>query len=201
MKLNEKIFAACLCAALMGAAGWAQTAKPATPALPPPPTAAGPSKIGIINIRDAISETGEGEKLLANLQARFAPRRTDLENQQKAIAVLQNQLKNGGNTMSAEAKQNLSEQVQSKQRDYQQTLQNDQSDFQSAQTDVLNTVGNKMMPIVQQYAKEHGYTAIVDVSFSWPQSPVLYWNPTAVITGDIVRLYDRAHPAVASGGH
>ncbi|MGH9474728.1 MAG: OmpH family outer membrane protein [Terriglobales bacterium] len=199
MKPNVKYLAICLAAALLGAAAMAQTTTatattkaPAAAALPPAPTVTGPSKIGIIDIRDAILSTAEGKKLMVSLQARFAPRETVLKNAQAAITALQNQLKNGGNTMSDEAKQNLNSQIQSKERDFQQEYQNDQTDFQSAQTDVLNTVGNKMMPIIEKYAKEHGYTAIVDVSFSWPQQPVLYFNPGTVITGDIVRLYDQA---------
>ncbi|MGH9487154.1 MAG: OmpH family outer membrane protein [Terriglobales bacterium] len=194
-KLNFPAIA--LCAALLSAAAVAQSAKPAprAPVLPASPTVTGPSKIGIINIREAIMKTAEGKKLFANLQARFAPRETSLKNAQNAITALQNQLKNGGNTMSDQAKQDLSQQIQGKQRDYQQTVQNDQSDYQNAQTNVLNTVGNKMMPIIEKYAKDHGYTAIVDVSFGWPQTPVLYYNPGAVVTGDIVRLYDQAHPA------
>ncbi|MGH9413683.1 MAG: OmpH family outer membrane protein [Terriglobales bacterium] len=206
MKLTSKFLTASLCAALLGVAGMAQSSQPAAPAavpakLPPAPTVTGPSRIGVIDLRAAITDTAEGKRLLDNLQAQFAPRRADLKTQQDAITRLQAQLKNGGNTMSDSAKQDLTRQIQTKQRDYQQTLQNDQSDFQNAQTEILNTVGNKMMPIVEKYAKDHGYTAIVDVSFQWPQSPVLYYNPGAVITGDIVRLYDKANlPSAASSG-
>lgn len=204
MKPTPKFLAICLSAALSGVVAMAQvssptaTKAPAATALPPAPTVTGPSKIGIIDIRDAIMGTAEGKKLMDGLQARFAPRETDLKNAQAAITALQNQLKNGGNTMSDQAKQDLNRQIQTKERDFQQQYQNDQTDFQSAQTDVLNTVGNKMMPIIEKYAKEHGYTAVVDVSFGWPQQPVLYFNPGAVITGDIVRLYDQAHPAAAA---
>ncbi len=205
MKPMSKFLATCLCAVTVSLVGLAQTPKPAAkapaaPKLAPAPTVTGPSKIGIIDLRSAIVDTAEGKKLIDNLQARFAPRRTDLKTQQDAIQRLQNQLKNGGNTMSATAKQDLNQQIQQKQRDYQQLLQNDQSDFQDAQTQILNEVGNKMMPIVETYAKAHGYTAIVDVSFQWPQSPVLYYNPGAVITGDIVRIYDKANPTAATSG-
>jgi len=196
-------FTLALSGALLAPLGLAQsTAKPAAPpaaaaALPPlpgPPTVTGPSKIGFINITQAIASTVEGKKLLTALQAKFAPSQTALENQQKAIEALQKRLQDGGNLLSQAAKDDLSRQIQSKQRDFNQALQNSQQDYQSAESDVLNTVGNKLLPVLKSYADQHGYTAIVDVSQQWPSQPVLYFNPGANITGDIIKLYDQQHP-------
>jgi len=154
--------------------------------------------MAVINIQEAIMTTAEGKKLDAALQARFAPKRAEIESAQKEITTLQNQLNAGGNTMSQTAKDDLNRQIQTKQRDAQQNMDNAQSDYQTAQTDLMNTVGGKMMPILKSYAEEHGYTAVIDVSLPWPQSPVLYYNPGTVITSDIVKLYDQAHPVTAS---
>lgn len=192
-----------LCAALMAPAALAQ-AKPAAPpaatAAAPTgsPTVTGPSKIGFINIQQAIASTEEGKKLAADLKTRFTPKQTDLENQQKAIDALQKRLQDGGNTMSQAAKDDLNRQIQTKQRDFQQDVQNFQSDTQSAESDAMNTIGQKMMPLLKKYADDHGYTAIVDISLGWPQQSVLYFNPGTIITGDIVKLYDQAHPLAAS---
>lgn len=201
----------CLAAAALAGPAWAQTAppKPAAPTatasdpLPPSPTVTGPSKVAIINIQLAIDQCAEGKKMFADLQARFAPKTQDLQNQQKQVDALQKQLADGGNTMSAQAKDELNTQIQQKQRDLQQAGQNAQSDYQNAEQDVMNTVGTKMMPILKSYAEQHGYTAVIDTSFGWPQSPVLYFNPGTDITGDIVKLYDQAHPSsvASNSGH
>ncbi|HET9784896.1 MAG TPA: OmpH family outer membrane protein [Terriglobales bacterium] len=200
-------FTLTLSGALLASSGAAQTtAKPpaaapaaaanadALPPLPPPPTVTGPSKIGFINITQAIASTAEGKKLLAALQAKFAPRQTDLQNQQKAIEALQKRLQDGGSLLSQAAKDDLTRQIQSKQRDFNQALQNSQQDYQSAESDVLNTVGNKLLPVLKTYADQHGYTAIVDISQQWPSQPVLYFNPGANVTADIIKLYDEQHP-------
>ncbi len=186
---SSLVLVGCLCASLPVAA-MAQ-AKPAASA---PAAPSGPSKIGIINIQEAIVTTQEGQKLEAALRTRFAPRQAEISSAQKEIQALQKQLADGGNTMSADAKSQLTQEIATKQRDFQQTAQNAQTDYQSAETDLMNAVGTKMMAVLQTYAKQHGYTAIVDVSLPWPQSPVLYYNPGTVITKDIVRLYDAAHP-------
>ena len=202
MKL-QWMFATALLAAVLGAPlAMAQTQAPPPPAppavLPPSPTATGPSKIAVINIQEAIVATAEGKKLDADLQKRFEPRRTELENEQKALASLNDQLKAGGNTMSQDAKAELQRQITAKQRDFQTDANTAQQDYQNAQTDVLNTVGNKLMPILNSYAQQHGYTVVLDVSLGWPQTPVLYHNAGTDITGDIVRLYDQSHPSSAA---
>jgi len=184
----------CLCALPLTRTAAAQ-AKPAAPA---PPAVTGPSKIAIINIQEAISTTQEGKKLTDQLNARFAPRTTEIQNDQKQLAGLQKQLADGGNTMSQQAKDELSSEIQTKQRDYQQAAQNAQSDYQNAQADMMNTVGTKMMAVLKSYAVQHGYTAVIDVSLPWPQSTVLYYNPGTEITAEIVKLYDQAHPVAAA---
>ncbi|MGH9417042.1 MAG: OmpH family outer membrane protein [Terriglobales bacterium] len=195
--------AVCVCAAGL-TLGAAAQAKPATPpaaaALSPSPTATGPSRLAFINFQGAIEATTDGKKLLADLQKRFAPRQSEINNTQAQIAALQKQQQDGGNTMSQAAKDQLSQQLQAKERDYQQSVQNFQTDSQDALTGVLNTVGNKMAPIIKQYVTEHGYTAVVDTSITWPQSPLLYVADGNDITGDIVRLYNKAHAAPAPSG-
>ncbi|MGH9417041.1 MAG: OmpH family outer membrane protein [Terriglobales bacterium] len=185
----------CLAAALpLAAPAAAQTKVPAAPALPASPTVTGPSKIAFIQIQEAIVETGEGKKLDAALEARFAPRRADINQQEQKLAAEQKKLNTGGNTLSPAAHDALSRQFTADQRDYQQAVQNAQSDYQNAQSGMLNTVGDKMMPIIKQYAAAHGYTAVLDTSLEWPQTPVLYVSPGTNITGDIVKLYDKAYP-------
>lgn len=198
MKFPSIPAAALLCAALLTTAASAQIAatkaEPGTPAVAP-----GATKIAIISIEEAIGATQEGKKLGDELKTRFAPKRTELENTQKQIAAMQKQLADGGNTMSQQAKADLNSQIQIKERDFQQAADNAQSDFQNAQTELMNTVGNKMMPILRTYAEQHGFTEILDVSMQWPQNPVLYYNPGTDITKEIVKLYDQAHPSPAAG--
>ncbi|HXR96671.1 MAG TPA: OmpH family outer membrane protein [Terriglobales bacterium] len=189
----------CVCLSILACAAFAQTTP--APATAPPatsPTVTGPSKVGILNIQEAIETTGEGKKLEAALSARFAPKSAEIAAAQKEIATLQNQLNSGSNTMSDATKADLQRQIQTKQRDAQQVADNAQTDYQAAQADIMNTVGAKMMEILKKYAEEHGYTAIIDVSLPWPQSPVLYFNPGTVVTSDIVKLYDAAHPVAAT---
>lgn len=154
-----------------------------------------PARIGVLDLQKAITSTMEGQKEIADMTAKLKPRADALQAGQKDLQALETQLQNGKQTLSQQAQDNLTQQIQTKTRDLQQENDNLQQDEQQAQSNIVNDIGGKMMPIINSYAASHGLTMIVDVSFPWPQNPILYAPPSADITQDIVKLYDQAHPA------
>lgn len=174
-------------AALPCASAWAQA-----PAAAP----AGAEKIAIMNIQTAIQNTQEGKKAIADLKARFMPKQNELQSQNRAIQALEKQLQDGGNTLSAEAKQELTNTISTKQKDLRRDYEDADSDFQNAQNDAVNRIGTKMMAIVTSYAQQHGYALILDVSSQ--QTPVLYAAKSVDVTPAIVQLYDQKYPVPAA---
>ena len=51
-------------------------------------------KMAILNIQAAIAQCTEGQEAAKALRSKFAPKRADLEKQQREITDLQNQMKN-----------------------------------------------------------------------------------------------------------
>ena len=64
-----------------------------------------------------------------------------------------------------------------------------QEELQGEQQKVLQSLGQRMMAVIEKYAKDNGYTMILDVSN--PNTPVLYASSGIDITQDIVSLYDK----------
>jgi outer membrane protein len=60
----------------------------------------------------------------------------------------------------------------------------------------LQQLGQKILAVIEKYARDNGYTMVVDVSS--PQTPVLYASPSIDITKEIIELYDK-NTAAASG--
>ena len=54
---------------------------------------------------------------------------------------------------------------------------------------LLQSLGQRMMAVIEKYAKDNNYTLILDVSN--PNTPVLYASSGIDITSDIVSLYDK----------
>ncbi len=163
---------AALCAA---AAAWAQS---------------GGTKVGIINIQDAIIRTEEGQKTAKQLQEKYAPRQQGLEKQRREIEDLQAQLNKGRNTMSEDARNILMRQIDTKNKALQRDNEDASSEFQQEEGKLINGIGQKMMGVIDGYAKEKGYQIVLDISS--PQSPVLYAVNTVDMTNEIVGLYDKS---------
>ncbi|HTT62871.1 MAG TPA: OmpH family outer membrane protein [Bryobacteraceae bacterium] len=175
-----------LSAAALGAAmlSQAQTATPQT-------------KVGIIHIQNAIISTKDGQKAAADLQAKFAPRKADLEKKQNTIAQLQDQLRKGSNTMSDDAKQKLMREIDQDTKSMNRENEDAQAELDQEQNKIMQELGQRIMAVIDKYAKDNGYALILDVSSQ--QTPVLYATNSIDITQDIIALYDKnAAPAASS---
>ena len=119
MKIRSQFGWAALAAVLLIPSAWAQGA------------AAGPEKIGILNMQVAITSTAEGEQASSELQAQFAPPQAELETIRKQIEDIQTRLRNGASTLSDDEKQRLVRENDQLTRGYQRKQQdfNDDEDF------------------------------------------------------------------------
>ena len=156
-----------------------------------------PTKVAIINIQQAIVTTKDGEKARDDLNTRFAPKYQQMEAKQKEIAALRDQVNKGVNTMSVEARNKLSQDIDDKTRDYNRTAEDLQTETQQEQGKLVNVIGQQMLKIIDEYAKEQGFAMVLDVSSE--QSPVIWAANGIDITRDIVTRYDaKFAPAAAA---
>ncbi len=157
---------------------------------------AGQTKVGIIHIQQAIISTRDGQKAVADLQARYEPRSKEIEKKNQEIASLRNQLNTGSNLMSDEAKQLLMRQIDQKTKAVNRDSEDARADLEQDQQRTLQELGQKMMVVVDKYARDNGYALILDVSS--PQTPVLYAANGIDVTQDIIALYDKNAPGAAA---
>jgi outer membrane protein len=174
-----------LCALALAAAALAQAQSPA-------PT----TKVGVIHIQNAIIGTKDGQKAAAELQTKFDPKRKELEKKQADIAALQDQLNKGRNTMSVEAREKLIRDIDQQTKSLNRNTEDAQMEMDQEQNRVLQELGQKMMAVIDKYARDNNYTLILDVSS--PQTPVLYISSGIDITQDIVKMYDANSGAAAA---
>jgi outer membrane protein len=193
-KVNLRIVlrSAALCAAsLVGtAAAWAQAA--------PAAGAAAPAKgVAIINLRGAIGSTAEGKQASAELQSQFAPRSSEIDALTKQINDLQQKLQAGQGKLSQEEEARLTAEGQRLTQRLDRRRNDFQEDATAAQQDVLERIGRKMVDVLDRFARENGFSVVLDTSGQ--NSPILYASNQVDVTQDIIRLYDQQYP-VKSGG-
>jgi outer membrane protein len=190
LALIGSAFAVCVTAAGQGAA-------PA-PASAPAPAAAGhaPSKIGIIEVQNALVSTKDGQKAMQDFQGKLEPRRKELEKKAADLRELQDKLQRGGAAMADAAKQDLTRQIDQRTKVYNRDMQDAQDEADQEQRKIIDELSGKLMPIIDKYAQSNGYAVILDVSS--PQTPVMYASASVNITKDIIDLYDKTNPGGAT---
>jgi len=174
--VTMKVLPATLMAAALVSVAGAQTAPP--------------SKVGVIQFQNAIIGSKDGQKAAAELQARFDPKRKELEGKQSKIAGLQDTLNKGRNTMSADQREKLIREIDELTKSLNRDTEDANAEVQQAQQKVFQDLGQRMMAVIDKYARDKGYTMILDVSSQ--QTPVLYVSSGYDVTQEVVSIYDKA---------
>lgn len=155
-----------------------------------------PGKVAVIYFQGAIVGTKDGQKAAAELDSKATPKRKELEQKQTDVNTLQDQLTKGQNTLSEAAKNELYKNIEIKKKSLQRDFEDAKEEFEASQQKILQQLAQKMSAVIDRYARDHGFTLVVDVSS--PQSPILFASPTIDITKDIIALYDEAAPAMTN---
>jgi outer membrane protein len=196
---------------------WAQTAgaaptgpatSPATPAASnAAPAAAVPAgtgtRIGTINIEQAVVGTNEGQRDFEALRKKLDPKQNELKSQNDELEALQKQLQTQDGKLNDDARATLVKQIETKKKSFDRAVQDAQEDAQNQQKEIFQRILQKMAPVIVKHAQEAGYAMIVDTSNPWPQSPVLWYDgDKSDITKAVVDLYNTQSgvPAPAPSG-
>src|SRR5574337_2013608 len=151
-------------------------------------------KVAVVDIQQAIIGTAEGKQALQDLQKKYQPRETEINQRQDDVQNMQQQLQKQMTTLSADEQRRMQHDLQEKQTVLQRLEQDAQSSFQYDRDTVMRDLGQKMVKVIDQYASAHGYALVIDGS----QVPVYYAAKGVDITPEIVKLYDSSNPAPAS---
>jgi outer membrane protein len=161
------------------------------------PTGPVPTKIGVVNIQQAIQECAEGKKEIDTLQQKFSAKQIELKQQSEDIENLKKQYQTQADKLSDDEKNSRAKAIDTKQKALQRSGEDFQNEAQQAEQDVVNRIGSKMVAVLEKYANANGFAVVLDVSN--PQtSPVLWATQGTVITKELVDAYDKENPAGAA---
>ena len=147
------------------------------------------TKVGIVNVQNAILDTAEIKKAQLELEARYKPRQQKVETLQRELADLQNKLQTMAGKLTPQAEQEMQVGGQKKQRELQRLTEDLQADVDRERNEILSKSGARMQEVVKKLAEEKGLDVIMDVAST------LYFKPTMELTKDAVAAYDKAYPA------
>ena len=173
----------------------AQTGSAATPSgsAATPATTTGPStgtKVGTINITEAIFGSNEGRRDAEALQKKFEPKQNELKGQNDELEGLKKQLTTQEGKLNEDALATLKKQIESKQKLFDRAVQDAQEEYGNQNQEIASRVLQKMAPMIVKYSQDNGFGIIVDTSKPWPQSNVLWWGEAIDITKAVVEAYN-----------
>src|SRR5450755_2315767 len=164
-------------------------ATPASPAATAPATTTGPStgtKVGTINITEAIFGSNEGRGDVETLQKKFEPKQAELKSQNDELESLKKQMTTQEGKLNEDALATLKKQIESKQKLFDRAMQDAQEDFGNQQQEIFARILQKVAPVIVKYSQDNGFGMIIDTSKQWPQGPVLMAGESLDITRQIV---------------
>src|SRR5580693_4512391 len=191
----------------------AQTSSAATPSGPatgaaasapalPVATGSG-TRLGTINIEQAIFGSNEGRRDFEALSKKLEPKQNELKSQNDELEALQKQLQTQDGKLNEDARATLVKQIETKKKSFDRAVQDAQEDAQNQQKEIFQRILQKMAPVIVKHAQENGFAMIVDTSNPWPQSPILWYGEQGDITKAVVDAYNTqsgiAAPAPATG--
>src|ERR1700741_1114977 len=154
------------------------------------------TKVGVLNVRQAIVATSEGKQASTELQGQFASRQTELENMNKQINDIRQRLQANEGKLSPEEAQRLQRQGEALAKQLQRKQEDYQEDVNASQQEVIDRIGRKMMDVLDRYARENGYATVFDTSAQ--ASSIIYASNQVDLTQEVIKLYDQAYPVKAT---
>ena len=203
--MKKRIFAlvglslACGLAASAQAEPQAGTQTGATSASQPAPqthTAAGPTKVGIIQAQAALLGTKDGQRALTELNKKLEPTKAALDKKATTIRELTDKLQRGGNAMADAAKAELNRNIADLTKAYNRDMEDAQAEADQENRKMFDELTGKITKVIDSYAQANGYTLILNVSDQ--NTPVLYASNNTDITADVIALYDKTYPVTTA---
>jgi Skp family chaperone for outer membrane proteins len=148
------------------------------------------TKVGTINIEQAIFLSNEGRRDFETLSKKFEPKQNELKACTDEIDSLTKQLNTQQDKLNDESREKLVKQIETKKKSCDRSTQDAQEDFQNQQGEIGNKILTKMAPVIQKYVTENGYGLLLDTSQPWPRGPVIVSGPSMDITQPIVEAYN-----------
>ncbi len=154
------------------------------PAMPPAPFPQD-SKIAFVDIQAIASNSSAGKDATQKLSALTAKKSGEIADKNKQLQAAQAKLQSGGGVLSDTARAQLEKEIDRLQRDIQFANTNAQAEVNELQNDLQGEFQKKLMPIIEEVAKEKGLYAVFTA-----EAGVAYVHPGLNITDEVIKRLD-----------
>jgi outer membrane protein len=153
-----------------------------------------------INVQIAIVSTQQGQQAAARMKKEWGPQVVALEAKEAELKADREKLETESkqvhgwwlwrHAINSKEKARRGQELDARAKVLVKERERGREGVQVEQRRVVGQIGQRMIPIMQKYAKEHGYSVVLDSGQQ--EGPVIV--ALSDITSEIVKLYDQAYP-------
>ena len=188
-------------AGLLTVAGMAQTTTPTTQPAAHAAVAphAEPAKIALIEYEQVAAATNEGQRAIQEIQAKYAPKKSQIDAESAEVDSLKKQLQSAPATLSDEDRASKLRTIDTKEKQLQRDAQDATQAYNGDLQDALGKVAQKLGPTVVKYVQENGYTLLLDLSGQQAQGgvSVMWATPGTDISQAVIEAYNASSGVAA----
>lgn len=146
----------------------------------------------------AVLQTAEAQHAFNDLRANFSPRQAHLQQLNAQVETLKKQINDSAASLSDAEKSAKMHTLDTEERQLQREADDFKNDTDSASQQAFQAVAQKLYAFLQDYAKQHAYTLVIDRGSD--AAPVVWYAAAnADITAELIKAYDLK--ASASSDH
>jgi outer membrane protein len=146
----------------------------------------------------AVLQTAEAQHIFSDLQSKFAPRQTHLQQLNAQIESLKKQINDNAASLSDAEKSAKLHTLDTEERQLQREADDFKGDTDNASQQAFQSVAKKVYAFLQDYAKHHAYTLVIDRGSD--TAPVVWYAAANVdITAELIRAYDLKSTVTPTG--
>jgi Skp family chaperone for outer membrane proteins len=167
------------------------TAAPAATATPSAPPQAIPAKIAIISFEGAVFATNEGQRAMQDIQAKFKPKKDQIDAQAKEVDDLKKQLQSAPTTLTDADRAARMKSIDDKEKKLSRDADDAQNAYQAEMQEAYGKIAQKFSGVLKNFVQQNGFTLLLDVS-NQQTNNVMWVNPQVNIdiTEAVVKAYN-----------
>ncbi len=146
-------------------------------------------KIAYVDLQRALNDCQAGKDAKEQLKKTFEGKNKDIQQKERAIKALQDEIKAKQTVLSEEALQKKQDELDRLMRDYKRAVQDLKEDLAKKEAQYRDQILKDLLGIVNRLGKEKGYTII----FERVPGVLLYIDDRYDITDEVIKIYDQQY--------
>jgi len=146
-------------------------------------------KFGYVSIQKAATESVAGKAATGKLNEQFNQARENLAAEEGEIKKLEETLNKQGMMLTDKVRREKLKEYLRRKRNFERSVKDAEAELQIKEEELKDEILEDLIPIVQKYGKENGFTFI----FEKERSSILFAPDDLDITDKIIAIYDEQY--------